>query len=233
MRFPKRLLTLLTAVLLVCGMSFAAFAQETPDQSGSIQITMKKGETVVSGGTITLYRVGEASQTDGIYRFRVTGDFAAFDQALEDVQSPELAEALAEYVEANGLKGTTQEIDEEGETAFVDLELGLYLLVQEQAAEGYREVEPFLVPVPIWADGAYVNNVYANPKQGEIKPDTPDTPDTPDKPETPKPGTPVQTTLPQTGQLNWPVPVLVLAGLTLFTVGWMLRFGTGKKRDEK
>ncbi len=37
-------------------------------------------------------------------------------------------------------------------------------------------------------------------------------------------------TLPQTGQLNWPVPVLTCAGLVLFVFGWTLRF-TKKNED--
>ena len=38
--------------------------------------------------------------------------------------------------------------------------------------------------------------------------------------------------LPQTGQLNWPVPVLTVAGLGLFLAGWLLRFGRqGKHHD--
>lgn len=37
--------------------------------------------------------------------------------------------------------------------------------------------------------------------------------------------------LPQTGQLNWPVPVLVVFGLALISAGWILRFG--KKDHEK
>ncbi|MCD8082640.1 MAG: hypothetical protein LUE86_03685 [Clostridiales bacterium] len=35
--------------------------------------------------------------------------------------------------------------------------------------------------------------------------------------------------LPQTGQLNWPVPVLTLCGLLMFSLGWKLVFG-GKRR---
>ena len=36
----------------------------------------------------------------------------------------------------------------------------------------------------------------------------------------------------QTGQLNWPVPVLTVAGLGLFLAGWLLRFGRqGKHHD--
>ncbi len=38
--------------------------------------------------------------------------------------------------------------------------------------------------------------------------------------------------LPQTGQLNWPIPVLTLCGLVMFALGWKLVFG-GKRRFEQ
>lgn len=74
-----------------------------------------------------------------------------------------------------------------------------------------------------------------NPDQ----PDTPDNPDEPDKPDQPvnpdQPGTPTnpsspttpgqttpgKPTLPQTGQLWWPVPALAAAGMGCFLVGWL------------
>ena len=41
---------------------------------------------------------------------------------------------------------------------------------------------------------------------------------------TPSPTYPLYGRLPQTGQLNWPVPVLALAGLALVAVGvWLTR----------
>lgn len=63
---------------------------------------------------------------------------------------------------------------------------------------------------------------------------TPDTPTpTPDTP-TPTPNTPTPTPdipkLPQTGQLNWPIPVLAGAGLCLILLGWALR--CGKRKDD-
>ncbi|MCD8221357.1 MAG: hypothetical protein LUD07_04010 [Clostridiales bacterium] len=45
-------------------------------------------------------------------------------------------------------------------------------------------------------------------------------------------GSPELFKLPQTGQLNWPIPLLTLCGLALFASGWKLFFG-GKKRLEQ
>lgn len=228
MRVPRRLLTLLTAALMLCALGGTAFAREVPDldRTGSISITIKTGNTAVAGGTLTLYRVGEIQERDGNDCFSPVEAFSGFDQPLEEVQSPELAKELAEYARAHRLTGVTKEIGQDGKIAFSDLELGLYLLVQEKAADGYSKITPFLVSVPLWEDGAYVYGVDASPKV-EVKKE----PEPPESPKPPKPDTPGR--LPQTGQLNWPVPVLVLAGLTLFSLGWGLRFGTGKKRNEK
>lgn len=54
-------------------------------------------------------------------------------------------------------------------------------------------------------------------------PDTPVMPENPDNPVSPgHPDNPVMSGLPQTGQLNWPVPVLALSGVVLFAFGWVL-----------
>lgn len=42
------------------------------------------------------------------------------------------------------------------------------------------------------------------------------------------PGNTPPSRLPQTGQLIWPIPVMVVAGLTLFALGWWLCFGNRK-----
>lgn len=50
---------------------------------------------------------------------------------------------------------------------------------------------------------------------------SPAAPEEPETPAEPSPGT----KLPQTGQLNWPVPVLTVLGLCLILAGWELRVG--------
>ena len=140
--------------------------------------------------------------------------------AFGDIQSPELAEDLAKLkdkltavtetpvtVGGNGKKGIAE---------FRNLHFGLYLAVQETAASGYGKTKPFLVSVPYLEDGAYVYNVKADPKtdlEREVKP-TPT-----QKPSTPSGGG----KLPQTGQLWWPVPVLICMGLGCIAVGLIRR----------
>ena len=57
------------------------------------------------------------------------------------------------------------------------------------------------------------------------EPNTPDTPDTPTEPVKPK-----DPVLPQTGQLNWPVPVMCISGLMLISIGILLR---GRKTENE
>lgn len=252
---------LLIAVLLLgTPMGIYAAGSEELDltQTGSIEVTMKQEEMVVPGGTLTLYRVGEIQQQNGQYGFGLVGDFADSGVSLDDITAPELAEGLAAFAQAD--KGETLQIDENGNVMFDDLELGLYLVVQYHAAEGYENVSPFLVTVPVHINGSYIYQVDATPKVGVIngeppaptptptptsEPDVTPTPN-PSEPPVPTPAptsppipiptpTPTPTpepTLPQTGQLNWPIPLLAVSGLTMFVIGWILRFGKKKEKDE-
>lgn len=231
----KRLKTLFTVLLLICSVGMPVLAHEVPDQTrkGSIEITMHTDETTVGGGTLTLYRVGDVNESDGNYAFVLTEDFEESGESLENIGSAELANHLAAYAEEKTLEGLTQAIDDNGNVSFTELELGLYLLVQEEAAEGYNKLNPFVVSVPQMKEGAYVYEVDASPKV-ELTPaptpplndpDEPDVPEEPDEPDEPK--------LPQTGQLNWPIPVLTVAGLTLLALGWLLCSGCKKERKTK
>ena len=236
MSIGKRLSKLLLAVLLLCTVSVTASAQDVPDLSrkGSITITMRQGETAVPGGSLTLYRVGEVREENGNYSFALTGDFTGCGQSLTNIQSAQLAKNLAQYVADHDLIGTTREIDSSGTVTFPQLTLGLYLLVQNKAASGYHKAEPFLVSVPMQENGAYVYNVNASPKVEVKKTSEPGNPGS-KNPSTSTTSTSgkSQSKLPQTGQLNWPVPVLAVLGMGLFSAGWMLRAGKKKGSYEK
>ena len=99
---------------------------------------------------------------------------------------------------------------------FTDVKPGLYVVVQHEVAEGFETMSPFLISMPKFENNSYVTDVKASPKVSLEK-----TPEEPTKSQDP--------TLPQTGQLNWPVPVLAVGGVMLFALGWVICF---KKRKE-
>lgn len=225
MQLHKRLAALGLSLLLSCCFALTAYARETADPSRrcSVTVGMTYNGAPVGGGTLTLYRVGALTQEDGNDTFVPTGDFADCGLALDDVESADLAFNLVRYATEHSLSGVTRTIDENGRVTFDDLETGLYLFAQFQGADGYNAAGAFLVSLPLWEDGAYLYDVDASPKVALEVYD----PGSGDDGE-PSPTPAATGSLPQTGQLNWPVPVLAGAGLCLLLLGWALR---GKKEE--
>lgn len=239
MKFAKRLSALALALSLCGAAALPAYAHDVPDitRTGSVSFLMAYDGAAVGGGSLTLYRVGDVAEEDGNYCFALSDAYATSDVTLDDISDATLAQTLADYTIANSLEGIAVEIGTDGTVTTSNLALGLYLVMQGEPAEGYEVIAPFLVSVPMLENGAYVYDVSAAPKMGvltqtpaEPVPTTPPTEggENPAEPAaTPAPT--AQTILPQTGQLNWPVPVLTVAGLLLILVGWYLSFGRQEK----
>lgn len=65
--------------------------------------------------------------------------------------------------------------------------------------------------------------VDPNDPNRPVSPGTPDNPVAPGNPDNPvAPGRPDGNALPQSGQLNWPIPFMACSGVLLFAVGWVL-----------
>ena len=231
MRIHKRLAALALSLDLCCSWAPGAYAHDVPDmtKTGSISAEMLYDGEAVGGGTVTLYKAGDVAEDNGNYGFTLTGDFSGSGASLEDISASGLADRLGEYAPENDLTGTTINISSDGTWMAGDLELGLYLVVQQDAADGFEPIAPFLVSVPMYdeAAGVYNYSVDAQPKLSTLT-KTP-------VPETTAPAAPPASsggTLPQTGQLNWPVPVLAAAGLGLLIIGWGLHFGRQRKSYE-
>lgn len=241
MQMKKRLLSICFVFALLCVICLPAYAAvdvPNPDKTGTITVNMQYNGQPVAGGTLSVYRVGQIYEDDGNYSFTLTDDFADSKMPLNQntIVAPETAEELSDFADEKSLEpDKTGTIDKAGHISLDELELGLYLVKQNQAAPGYLCVDPFLVTVPYLDEkGIYQYEVDASPKVSE--PQVAPTGDgsgnqagaTPAPTATPlvvEAGTQPGTTLPQTGQLNWPIPVLVVLGLALFTLGWFLRYG--------
>lgn len=224
----KRVFTAVTAVLLVFSLCLPVFAHEVPDtgrQDCSITVTMHLGSQRVGGGSLQLYRVGDISCDDGNYFFVPSEKFQDCEESFADVTSSELAQALAKLAQKQ-TPMKTQSIDKDGVACFKDLTPGLYLVIQNKAASGYQKAKPFLVSVPMYNQNTqkYDYDVDASPKVA-IKKETTPTQSGTTQPKPPK--------LPQSGQVNWPVPVLLMVGLSMMLAGWLLRRGQRSSEDKK
>ena len=142
-----------------------AIAVPDPDRVGSIAVTMQDPETgrAVSGGTITLLKAGNLHGSDGNFSFVFTDRFKSSGESLEELDS-DLAQRLADYAGKHKIDGDTFTIGSDGRADFNGLSPGLYLIIQEQASQGYYDVAPFFVSIPMMENGRYVYNVDATPK---------------------------------------------------------------------
>ena len=224
----RRICSLLLILVLACAAALPVWAHEVPDAArlGSIAISMAHQGEPVPGGSLTLYRVADVVSQDGDYLFAYTADFAECAIPVTELASADLPRALAELAKTKNLEGITLKLDDGGKVKFSELELGLYLLIQQEAAPGFKKVNPFLVSVPQNVDGHYIYDVDTAPKNLP----GPDEETTPPPPPPPPTG-PDGPDLPQTGQLNWPVPVLAVTGMALFLFGWVLFFDSRRKRS--
>lgn len=282
----------LMALALLLSMNVTAFAYTPLDlgKTGSITVSPANGKSI--GTELTIYQVADVTVDNADQKYVLTEAFAdskADLTALED--TGELARKLAAYAAEHKLSGITKSVDTGGSVTFDNLELGLYLVIQEVSQPGETIVNPFLVSVPmqdsrgewdydvdaspkaetyelmdvsvrkVWNDGgrasgrpsavtvylydgaALVDTVTLNSTGGwshtwkglkksggyTVKEEKlsgyqdsySQSGNTFTITNTPK--------LAQTGQLNWPIPLLAGGGVMLFAIGWGMVFLVRKK----
>lgn len=220
----RKILALLFVITLLASLAPSAYAHDyvRMDQEGSITLELQyEGEPVI-GGKFACTKVAEVIDEDGNLYFKTLLEEEICREGIPAVSDME------QLVTANGefFREQKQTVsNESGTVVFSNLLPGLYLVTQETEATGYSKMSPFLVSVPYLEEGVYVYDVTARTKTA-LEQEVPETTQ-PEEPEDPG------DKLPQTGQLHWPVPVLAVSGLTVFVLGWYLRFGRKKDGYEK
>lgn len=221
----KRNRILLLLVLVLFLLSLPVAAADGPDLT---RTDCSFSIDTIPSGSITLYRVGDiAGENDNCF-FRLTEDFKNSDQNLEKIDSPSLAKALWDYARENAEISPEVHKIKTGKVTVNDLTPGLYLVGQtkDQASGKLAPVNPFLVSIPHLEGGQWDYSIDASPKTGTETSPSP----TPTSP-TPTPGRPSR--IPNTGQMNWPVPVLAISGIVIFMLGFSIRYSGRKAKDEK
>lgn len=163
----------LGAALLTAGMlSAPAFADEAalpvldPDALCSLTVSLAGGsgeQTEVNAG-ITVYHAADIVMTDTGFTFSYVGDFADCTYNLSNYLSPELADSLAWYANKNSIAGISERTDRTGIAVFEGLPVGLYLVTERSAPEGFEPFAPFMTVLPVTEENALNYDVFAAPK---------------------------------------------------------------------
>lgn len=216
----KKLVAWMIMLSVILSFSLTAYAHDVPQERNdcSIEIIVRYCGESIDGGSLTAIKVGCVEEKDGNYFF----EQVMTNELLDDIASAEATEKQKAFYDSNKKSYdfyTQTQTVKDGRAVFCNLSTGLYLIVQNEAADGFCELGAFLVGVPYMEDGEYQYHVTAASKcEMEREP----------TPVDPPPEATYDPELPLTGQLNWPIPLMTVVGLAFFIVGWMLCFG--KKR---
>lgn len=232
--YPKKLPQLMI-LLIVLAFIFAmpvyggdSESQFDPDRAGVLQITAKDEESgkTEEGAEISVYKVADIEQADNEYRITCTEAFSDLQSDIDaagefDRTLGEKAEVIRE--EADPQISYSGKTDENGYLEITGINVGVYLIVQTNTVGSFQPFSPFLVSMPVLdEDGICQYNVDTFPKM-DVREIT----------ETPQPTATVTAApgssgsqqaadssfLPQTGQIWWPVPVLLSIGVLFLVLG--------------
>ena len=166
----KRVFSILLILLMLISLPITAYALELPDVTRNdctiyvVLLDKEKNKGIV-GAELVCYRVGYVDH-DGDYNYHFYDILT--DEQIPDsnLQSSHAAAEYAYYARKGKYKNEEykEQFEKKGVYYFTKLPVGLYVVVQKKAANGYSDMNPFLVSIPYMEDGEYVYKVTANVK---------------------------------------------------------------------
>lgn len=229
----KKIIVMLMMAMLVL-MGVCPSPASAANEVGRVLLTpicMNDGKTV-KGTAFAIYRVADFNAG----KFTVVDALKGADIDWSQWQTEKQAEKMATEVKRRHVPVAAQATAQaDGTVVFDGVAKGLYLVVQTKTAQGMTSALPFAVSMPMQtqAGGEWRYEVSAQPKvEIEQKPQVPSKPEGPLKPSTPttSPAKPSLPDLFQTGQLFWPIPLLVVGGCVAIGCGWHLYRHNKRKR---
>ncbi len=225
-RYRFVLLVLLLTILFPAQVHAAGSIDLMRDSS--IVISYQDEEKALTGAVFAAFRVASVNEFG---RITPLEDFEQFDVNITGENAEgwkRMSGALEDHILQSAITPTASgTIDEQGILLLEKIPQGLYLISGTQHIQDQMiyTTDPILVMLPSLdrTENAWIYDVTVYPKhtsRQESEPEIPEQPQTP--PEESKPQTP-SSTLPQTGQLWWPVFLLLAAGLFLIILGLLRR----------
>lgn len=225
MKFYKRFYILLLCIITIT-MSYPTEAFATNGFDVNRDVTLKiyyEHEGInLSDAKFDIYQV---AYVDSYGKFTPTEAFSVFDvnfNELSDVQLRELVILYEKHIKDIKVDSTDYgKTNENGILMFPNngkkLEKGVYLVMGDKVTKDGVEynTSSFLISLPqLDSNKTWVYEVEATPKADDTTNPTPPTPPN----------------IPQTGQLWWPVPILLIVGSVFIAVGAKINKGLNHEK---
>lgn len=236
-----RIRIFISAVLAVC-ICLTSMVSGTEKEPSSITVLLANSEEgiCIRKAEVTIYKIAEFTdykkhefQTETQYeKIILKMDFSTTEKSC----TRENAKDILHYIKEEKISGgITKKTDENGSADFGNVSSGIYL-IEVQENEEYS-VDAFLIETPLFENGKYYGKVTASPKV-QIKGSDFNSKEE-EKITQPEENEEKITQLsdngekiPQTGQLKWPVPVLLILGISFIVFGYADSCFKEKKKNE-
>ena len=225
--FVPVFLFILCVSTMFCLPTAAAALQGSLELRCSIE--RENNTVLLAGDEYALYMVATLEETQGELQYQTLPAYSFADCDWAQCSAAQLREKalqLAPVAQKRADYAAIQKTDTNGVAVFRDVTPGLYLVLRTKTAPENTPYtfEPFLAGIPTVVNGTAVYQVVAEPKYGW---DTP-SPEPTVPPSTPNPS------FPQTGQLWWPLPVMIGLAIALMVAALACRKRSPlKKRDRE
>ena len=217
------------SVLLMSVLSASAAEEKSGSLTLRCVFSVEGGARTLAGDEYSLVKIADAMVTQSSVTYTTLSPFSSYDcdwPKQSASRMNEKAKALAYFCEQNGLYTASRTTDKNGELKFSGLETGLYLVARTKTAAANSDfvTDPLLFYIPQNVNGEMLYDVTATPKFSYSSPADPGS-DNPQK-------GPSDGTLPQTGQLLWPITLLAVLGCLMIIGGSALlrREGSDEKK---
>lgn len=137
-------------------------------KKGSINIVLSEinDNLKVSGASITIYKIANAISDSNNLDFDYHDSLEEYkDNFNNGIITDEMLKIITEE-ELNKFNKITDKL---GVVEFNDLDLGLYLVVQNNQVEGFSKINPFLVYIPKVVENKWIYDIEALPKVDIIR----------------------------------------------------------------
>lgn len=170
----KKILSFLIMILLINFMNVNADSIVDFNKKGSLTITLMESESseYISGASIKVTKIASAyldNNSNIAYEF--VEELKNSNIILDDLTKEDLLKDILKYMEENNieLNGDINNTDDLGKVSFNDLDLGLYIISQENIVEGYSSIDSYLLTIPTIIDNEWVYDIDSLPKTELIK----------------------------------------------------------------